>query len=497
MPKAHDRYSLDEVERAVTRRCEQSLAVYIRESWPHIDPEGYVHGRHIELMAEYLEAFIAGEIPRLLINIPPGHMKSIACSVALNSWTWGPRNLPGKRFMGTAYGDHLALRDADRTRQLIRSEWYQERWGHRFQLRRGQDTKGRYENDQRGYRYSCAIDAIMGEGGDFVILDDPHNVQRAESDEVREETIRKIRLALPTRVRSKDGGVLVIMQRLHERDYAGHMIADSADLVHLCLPARFEANHPFVTKAFSIVKSRRELPGDYRTQDGELLWPELFDARRLKALSTQLSAYGAAGQLQQRPAPREGGMFQRKDFHILDKKPEGPHESVRGWDLGATEGGGKFTAGVKVSRYRSGMVLVEDVRRGQWSPYNVDVEMLAATKQDGHAIEQSVPQDPGQAGKSQIRHIGTNLEGYRVHYSTESGEKTTRAGPVSSQAEAGNLYLLRADWNDPYIDEMCTFPNGAYSDQVDGTSRAYARLVGKREQSVGGAPVVIALDADA
>lgn len=478
---------------ALAIQCEASLSVFIRQAWKHIDPDQYVHGRHIDVMAEYLEAFVAGEIPRLLINVPPGHMKSMACSVALNAWCWGPKNLPGKRFVGTAYGEPLALRDADRTRELIRSEWYQARWGDRFQLRRGQDVKSRYANDHRGYRFSCAIEGIMGEGGDFVILDDPHNVQQAESEEVREEKVRKIRMALPTRVRSPDGGVLVIMQRLHERDYAGRMIADEAELVHLCLPARYEWNHPHVTKPFCLVKSKRELPGDWREEDGELLWPELFNAARLKALAVELAAYGVAGQLQQRPAPREGGMFQRKDFHIVDQKPEGQWSPpVRGWDLGATEGGGKYTAGVKMSVDRkSGMVLVEDARRGQWSPHRVDVEMLAAARQDGKKTTQDVPQDPGQAGKSQIRAIAKNLSGYKCRFSPETGAKEVRAGPLSSQSEAGNLYLIRAEWNDAFIDELCAFPNGTYTDQADAASRAYARLTHKPKRGFGAAPEAV------
>lgn len=485
--------SLPQIARRRAKKCEESLAAFIRGAWPHIDPEPYVHGRHIDVLCEYLEAFIAGQIPRLLINVPPGHMKSIACSVALNAWTWGPANKPGKRFMATSYRGDLALRDADKTRELIRSPWYQERWGDRFQLRKGQDTKSRYTNNRGGYRFSAAVNGIMGEGGDYVILDDPHNVEEAESDDVRDETVRKIRMALPTRVRSKDGGVLVIMQRLHERDYAGRMIADEADLVHLCLPARFEADHPYITKPIEL-NNGTVLPGDWRENDGDLLWPQLFNAKRLDALAVELTSYGEAGQLQQRPAPREGGMFQRSDFQIIDRKPEGRHQTARGWDLGATEGGGKFTAGVKVSRYPGGMILIEDVRRGQWSSYKVDREIVAATQQDGFDVIPDFPQDPGQAGKAQIRHIAALIPEYKPRFSPETGSKEVRAGPLSSQAEAGNVFLLRADWNDAYIDEMCAFPNGTYTDQADATSRAYARLTATRETSVGGAPEAIQLE---
>lgn len=482
-----------EIESELARRCETSLATFIRECWTKapLDPEKYKHGRHIDIMAEYLEAFIRGEFPRLLINIPPGHMKSLSASVCLNAWVWGPKNMPGKRFMNTSYRADLALRDADKTRELIRSHWYQKKWGHRYQLRKGQDTKSRYANDRGGYRFSCATAGIMGEGGDYVIFDDPHNMQQAESDEVRDETVRLIRMALPTRVRSADGGVLVIMQRLHERDYAGRMIADEVGLEHLCLPARYEYDHPFVTLPKCIIKSKTELPGDFRKNDGELLWSELFNAERMKAITIELTAYGEAGQLQQRPSPREGGMFQRKDFKIIDAKFDGPRKTVRGWDFGATEGGGSYTSGVKISEYADGKILIEHVLRGQWSSHKVDINLKATAKQDGKRVMQDLPQDPGQAGKAQKAHHATVLKGFRVRSSPESGSKETRAGPLSSQSEAGNVYLLRGDWNDPFIDEMCTFPNGAYTDQADGASRAYARLLGRRGQSIGAAPEVI------
>lgn len=504
---------LSGLEQEIAARSEDSLVVFTREAFSQVDPVDYIHGYHIDMMGEYCEAFIAGEIPRLLINVPPGHMKSIECSVMLNAWTWVKKERAGKRFMGIAYREPLALRDALKTRNLIKSDWYQQRWGHvgglrekSFTINKGQDKVTRFENSEGGYRISGSLNAVMGEGGDYLIFDDPHNVMQAESDEVLEKQIELINLAIPTRVRSTNGGVLVIMQRLRERDMSGDMISRGGNLVHCCLPARFEYDHPHITLPKTL-PSGRELPGDFRCDpeilaeyvrlrdsedeleqqeadifaskhNGELLFPDLFSKERLDEMLVYLGAYGEAGQFQQRPSPREGGMFQKGDFQVIDRLPNGPFIEVRGWDLGATEGGGAYTAGVKLRFYFKTMQLVVvHVCRGQWSSLNVDKNMLSQAELDGKPCIQDAPQDPGQAGKAQKRHIAANLKGFTVRFSLESGDKETRASGLSSQAEAGNVYILRGDWNQAFVDEADLFPTGTYKDQIDAWSRAYARIL--------------------
>jgi predicted phage terminase large subunit-like protein len=485
--------NLTDLEYALAERCERSLHTFTVNAWPHLDPVDYIDGPHIAVQCEYLEAFVAGEIPRLLINIPPGHMKSLTVSVLLNAWAWTQPEHVGKRFMATSYRGDLALRDADKTRKLIRSSWYQERWGNvvgairetQLEIRKGADVKSRFENTAGGYRFSTAVSGIMGEGGDYVILDDPHNVEVAESDDNRDEVVRKIRMALPTRVRSKHGGVVVMMQRLHTRDYAGHMIADQADLVHLCLPARYEKKHPFVTVPRTL-KSGREVPGDWRTEDGQLLWPEAFPPSRLEPLEIELGAYAKAGQLQQRPVPRGGGMYK---LHWFGGKFVDPGDvpkggvSARGWDLAATqEQPGKapdYTAGVKLRRVK-GRIYVENVVRFRGSPLEVRRTMKTTADQDGKAVQIDFPQDPGQAGKAQAQDIAGDFPQNRVYYSPESGSKETRQDAPAAQAEAGNVYIVRGQWNQAFIEELTAFPTGDFDDQADAFARAYHRVAGKK-----------------
>lgn len=483
--------NINDLEAQLAERCEDSLHLFTRQAWPWLDPVSFVDGRHLAIQAEYLQAFISGEIPRLLLNVPPGHMKSLSVSVLLNAWAWTKKERTGLRFMATSYRGDLALRDADKTRNLIRSPWYQARWGDvigalrdtKMAIRKGQDVKSRFQNEHGGYRFSTAVGGIMGEGGDFVILDDPHNVEQAESDDNRNEVVRRIRMALPTRVRSKNGGVCVMMQRLHSRDYAGEMIADKADLVHLCLPARFEKKHPHVSVPITLKKSGRQLPGDFRDDEGQLLWPELFDEERVTTLETELGAYAKAGQLQQRPVPRGGGMYHLAWFSgkFVDAAdvPKGGRV-CRGWDLAATaentKGQGDYTAGVRLRRV-SGKTFVEDVLRFRGSPLTVETKMKMTADSDGRAVHIDFPQDPGQAGKSQAESLAGMFPRSRVHYSTESGSKETRQDAPAAQAEAGNVYIVRGSWNREFIEELCDFPNGEYDDQADAFARAYHRLV--------------------
>ena len=490
-PQGLDADTWDQFERRLAELCEDDFHMFITEAWEHLDPVDFVDGRHLAIQCEYLEAFIAGEIPRLLLNVPPGHMKSLTVSVLLNAWAWTKKARTGLRFMATSYRGDLALRDADKTRKLIRSDWYSKRWGNivgalrdtKMSIRKGQDVKSRFENEHGGYRFSTSVGGIMGEGGDYVILDDPHNVEQAESDDNRDEVVRRIRMALPTRVRSPNGGVCVMMQRLHSRDYAGEMIADQADLVHLCLPARYEKKHPFVSVPITLKKSGRKLPGDFRKKDGTLLWPELFPDERLASLELELGAYAQAGQLQQRPVPRGGGMYKLQWFagKFVDAGdvPKGG-VTCRGWDLAGTaentKGSGDYTAGVRVRRV-GGKFYVEDVLRFRGSPLTVETKMIMTADQDGKGVTIDFPQDPGQAGKSQAESLAGMFPRFRVYYSPESGSKETRQDAPAAQAEAGNVYIVRGPWNREFLEELVEFPTGDYDDQADGFARAYHRTL--------------------
>ena len=472
--------------------AESSLLDFIKLGWHALEPgTKFVSGWAVEAICEHLEAVSNGQIKRLLINVPPGCTKSMTTNVFWPAWEWGPRQHPHLRYISASYAGELSVRDNLRCRDLMMSEWYRGLWGHRFKFKGDQNAKIRYENDKAGWRFASSVGAnLTGHRGDRIIVDDPHSVQKVESEVDRDTALRWFAETLPTRLNDLDEScIVVIMQRVHERDVSGLVLAKQMGYDHLMLPMEFEPDHPHLSSTALNFK-------DPRTTLGELLWPERFSAKAVEHLKSQFRAWGGtyaeAGQLQQRPTPRGGGMFQRKDFHILDEAPREVLRRVRGWDLAATKDGrGAFTVGVKMCRTKDGKVVIEDVRRGRWSPGEVKTNIRACAELDGHSVVQDLPQDPGQAGKAQKSDLAALLSGFECHFSPETGSKEDRARPLAAQAESGNMYLVRAPWNDAFIGEATMFPNGEFKDQVDASSRAFARLLMRRDELVGAAPVNI------
>ena len=451
-----------ELDRAIAA---QSFAGFVRAAWHVLEPSSELKwGWSLDAICEHLEAVTRGEILRLLMNVPPGCMKSLLTGVLWPSWEWGPKGLPGMRYLGTAHKQDLAVRDNLKCRRLIQSDWYQQRWP--LKLTGDQNAKTKFENDHTGFREAMAFTSMTGSRGDRVVLDDPLSVDHANSDADLRAAELTFTEALPTRVNNDESAIVVIMQRLHEKDTSGIILKRDLGYVHLCLPMRFEAERKCVTSiGFE----------DPRTYDGELLFPERFPEATVKALEKTMGSYASAGQLQQRPAPREGGMFKRAWFPVVRAIPAGTR-FVRGWDLAATEGAGDWTVGVKIGRQKNGRFIIANVVRDRKSSAGVERLLLNTASQDGYECTISIPQDPGQAGKAQTSYLVQQLAGYTVKTSTESGDKVTRAGPLAAQAEAGSVDILEGDWNDAFFEEITIFPNGT-KDQTDAASRAFNELV--------------------
>jgi len=454
--------------------CEGSLLEFVRRGWHALEPgREFRSGWAVEAMAEHLEAVTRGEIRRLLINVPPGCTKSMLTDVFWPAWEWGPRNRPDLRYISVAVTQDLPIRDMVRSRDLILSEWYAEHWGDRFEFKGDVNAKVRYENTGKGWRHAIGVGGnVIGQRGDRIIVDDPHSRESAESEAKRESTLLWFSETLPTRLNDLDeSAIVVIMQRLHERDVSGLILANELGYEHLCLPMEYEADHPFKSTRFT----------DPRTEDGELLWPERFGAQAVEELKAAFRSKGGSfaesGQLQQRPVPRGGGMFRTADFEVVDGPAPKSARRVRGWDLAASTGKtAAWTVGVLMAVH-GGRYWIEDVVRFRGTSHEVETRMRATAERDGPAVKVSIPQDPGQAGKAQVRALVGKLAGFNVHASPESGDKATRALPLAAQVEGGNVAVVAAPWNDAFFAEASLFPNSEWLDQVDAASRAFGELL--------------------
>ena len=454
--------------------CSRSLATYIRRAWAVVEPAmAYIHGWHIDAMAEHLEAVSAGEITRLYIAVPPGCMKSLTVDVFWPTWEWGPGNKPHLRYLATSHSERLALRDNVKARRLIDSPWYTELWGDSVKLTSDQNEKRKFENTATGFREAMPFKSLTGSRGDRVLIDDPLSVDDALSEPLREAVNNTFLEAIPTRVNDPvRSAIVVIQQRLHMRDIIGIIESKELGYESLILPMEYEKGRILVSSiGFK----------DPRKEEGELLFPERFPRTVIDRDKKILGAVAVACQFQQRPMPREGGMFKRDWFEIVPYAPL-DIEWVRGWDLAATEASAKsnppYTAGVKIGRCRStGVFYIGHATRGQLSAAKVEELIANVAALDGKQTIIDLPQDPGQAGKSQIRYLVSQLAGYTVKFNAESGSKEQRAAPLASQAEAGNVKIVAGAWNEDYLAEAILFPNGTFKDQIDASSRAFARLI--------------------
>lgn len=465
-----------------------SLLGFIKLAWKHLEPETpFVYGWPVEAICEHLEAVSKGQIKRLLINVPPGCMKSLTTNVFWPAWEWGPRKQARLRYISASYEKGLATRDLVRGRDLMQSEWYSRLWPIRF--KDDQNLKTYYQNSQQGWRLAASVGgALTGYRGDRINIDDPHDVKSAESEKKREEALRWFTETLPTRLNnSKESTIVVVMQRLHERDISGLILKElGASWEKLILPMEYEASRKCVIVATGWKDPRKE--------EGELLWPERFGRAEVEQLKetfrAQGGSYAEAAQLQQRPAPRGGGMFKRKDFELIEAAPEGGR-TVRGWDLaGSTKRHAAYSVGLKL-RIVGAKLYIMDVVRKRASPNEVREMIYACAKQDGKQTSISIPQDPGQAGLAQKAALGAMLSGYRFHFSAETGDKDDRAVPIAAQVEAGNVYIVRGPWNDAFLAEAELFPGSEFKDQIDALSRAYSRLLTQPELMIATTPSTV------
>jgi|TARA_R110002072_G_scaffold86176_9_gene194574 predicted phage terminase large subunit-like protein len=454
-----------------------SLETFIRFGWSVLEPPSRVFqgNWHITALSDHLMAVSRAEITRLLINVPPGSMKSLAVAVGWPAWEWGPLAQPGSRFISASYSQRLSLRDNIKCRRLIRSPWYQARWGQNFALSRDQNSKERFDNDRTGFRLATSVGGLgTGERGDRFIIDDPHNVQQADSAAVREATLRWFDETVPTRLNDPArSAIVVVMQRVHERDISGHILARELGYEQLVLPMEFEPARACVT-ALGFRDPRRHA--------GELLWPARFSRAQVAQLKTSLGDYASAGQLQQRPVPRQGGLFQRRWFSVVKAIPAAV-QRVRHWDLAASAArvgrDPDWTVGLLLARDAQGSFFLEDIQRLRADGPDVRRAIATTAQSDGQAVQISLPQDPGQAGKVQAQDFARLLAGWRLTIERETGDKVTRAEPAAAQAEAGNIKLLKAPWNDAFLEEAAMFPNSAHKDQIDALSGALAVLAAK------------------
>jgi predicted phage terminase large subunit-like protein len=321
-------------------KLEESFYEFCKAAWPIIDPAEFVPNWHLEDICHHMEAVAHGYIPRLLLNEPPRTGKTFIVSICFCAWVWaqrhkGPLMGPQVSFFYASYAEKLSLEHSIKCKRLIESRWYQQRWGHRFRLIR--ETQGHFENNKGGYRMCSSVDAkATGFGADVLVADDPHLVKEAESDDVREDTVKWWSETMPSRLNNRNtGAMIVVMQRVHEGDLSGDILRKGG-YVHFCVPMSYvpcqhvnawvgDRVKTFIGDDVDDVDDDDIFWVDRRSEEGELLWPQRFPPSDVDNLERELGPYAYAGQYQQEPAPRGGGIIRREWWQGWDEKIANEH----------------------------------------------------------------------------------------------------------------------------------------------------------------------------
>lgn len=458
------------------------LREFIAGMWHVVEPTTpFVSNWHIDAICDYLEAVkrgindkdATGAIRRLIINIPPRMMKSLTVSVGFPAWIW--IDCPSFRALFASYAQDLSTRDSVKTRNVIMSPWYQRNWGSRFALSGDVNLKTRFENDKTGFRLATSVGGVAtGEGASGIFIDDPINVKDSLSftEKALQEVDDWFDMVIQTRLNDqKTGFIVVIMQRCHHKDLTGHIIAKELGYEHLCLPMRYESNHPHLWAA------------DPRTIEGDLLCPERMGKTEVDRLEKAMGPYATAGQNQQRPAPREGGIVKRAWFQIVGAAPTEVARRLRWWDMAATEqkagNDPDWTAGARVSMTEDGVAYVEHVVAERESAFLVEKVVKTTAMADGLDVDIWMEQEPGSAGKALIGVYSRKLSGlggFKFRGELSTGSKETYVDVLAGAMEAGNVFWVRGPWLEGVIDQACGFPNADHDDEIEAVAKAYCKL---------------------
>ncbi len=391
--------------------------------------------------------------------MPPGSAKSTYTSVLFPAW-WFTQH-PQSAIITASHSAGLASHFSRRVRALILAK--EAYLG--YSVAAGQRSAQTWATTTGGEYFSTGVrGAIAGRRADLIIVDDPiKSLADAESSHQRDYIWDWFKTDLTTRLRP-GGKIVLIMTRWHPEDLGGQLLARTqAEWRVIRLPALAEANDPLGRPT------------------GAALWPAWEDREALMRKRNLLGERAWAALFQQDPRPAGGKLFLVDRLGVIDRHDWNLSQATtRAWDLAATgatsQNDPDWTVGIKLALQPDGRCVIVDVVRIRGTPRQVEELVVSTAHSDGTKVIVAIPEDPGQAGKSQMAYLTRQLAGFHVTAARETGSKATRAMPVASQIEAGNISMLRADWNRVFVEELRDFPFGRKDDQVDALVRAFTTL---------------------
>lgn len=457
---------LDSIDQMLMRAEEDDLDLDDLDTSSLFSSETFIEGWFVEDLCKNLQEFaedlVAGKRPKLIINTPPQHGKSVA---VIDFLTWFAGKYPNYKQIFASFSKSLGVRANMAIERIMRSPKYAMVFPeqHFFEGRDKHTINNSTKIEFPGFRgsfFNTTVEgAITGEQMDLGVIDDPIKGQKqANSETIRESVWEWFNSEFMTRF-SERSGLLIICTRWHVADPVGKLL-DTLD--------------PGSVKVLSYEAIATK--DEKHRKEGEPLFPEIKSLEFLEERRKSFPQHIWEALYQQSPFIRGGGMFKVENFNIIKAAPDCEF-TVRYWDKAGTEGGGARTAGVKMGITKDNKYVILDVVKGQWSPANRNKRMKQTTQMDGFETTVWVEQEPGSGGKESAEITIKDLAGYIVYAERVTGSKEIRAEAYSAQVEIGNVYLVEGPWNKEFIDEHETFPAGEFKDQVDSASGAFNKLV--------------------
>ena len=488
------RRALVSIRQADQRTLE--LYPFLKEAWRFVESKPYVDNWHIGALCEHWQAVIDNQIRHLIVNIPPRHTKSLTYSVIAPAWTWAEAS-PSIQFLRTSYAERLSVRDNRLCRQIIQGPWYQERYGHKFRITSDQNEKIRFDNDQNGYQIATSFGGTTtGEGGDIILIDDPHNLKHIYSEAIRGNDIEVWDRVYSSRLNDeKTGHYIIIMQRAHKLDLTGHL-QDDPDFTLLKLPMEFVPEK----KCFTSIGWE-----DPRTERGELLNSGRFSREnneKRKSGSSRMNSRDYSAQYQQEPVEPGGNIFKaiwwRFWYPVSWKEPPTPvtvHDEdgsivelpqaplpfamtdhLQSWDMAFKDhAANSRVAGGAWARAGANKYMIDQVC--DHMSFTVTLKNVEAFSRKHPKTVLKLIEDKAN-GPAIISSLRDKIPGLVAVQ--PQGSKTSRAHAETAQFEAGNVWIphpMVYPWVGEYMSEMEAFANDDDpSDQVDQTTQALMRL---------------------
>jgi len=464
---------------------------FVEKVFKEVSPNAqYLDNWHIEVICHELMDLLENRENRLIINIPPRYMKSIICSIAFPAFILGHN--PKASVIVVSYADELASKLALDCKKVMESFWYQELFP---DTKLSKKSTSDFETTKGGCRYATSINGTLtGRGADYIIIDDPMKPMDAYSDLLRDKTNDWYGNTLYSRLNNKrDGKIIVVMQRIHEEDISGYLLATDPSFRHIKIPAIAEADEIWMVKN-RITETERT----FLRRKNEPLHAEREDLTKLYQAKEYMGEYNFAGQYQQNPAPREGGIIKKKWlqyysikelFKAVEDDSVKVKSIIQSWDTAnKIAQHNDYSVCITMLRDEDDKNYVLDVYREKLEfPYlikKIAQKYNDAKEKYKHRIEVLIEDQA--SGTSLIQALRQDYQIYPKGVKPEY-DKETRLISVSNLIENGHCLFPedKPDWWFDFEQELLRFPKTKHDDQCDALSQAL------NEKVYGGIPEVI------